>query len=63
MSERTPILSIYNGHHCLGFVLARGQVGFEAFDRDERSLGIFPAQETAIDVIHAEIAPRAGAAI
>jgi hypothetical protein len=40
-------------------VLARGKIGFEAFDRDERSLGAFPAQEAAIDVIHAEVAPSA----
>jgi hypothetical protein len=38
----TPMVSVYDdGRDCLGFILARGRVGFEAFDRDERSLGLF----------------------
>jgi hypothetical protein len=33
---------VYDGQQCLGHVLARGKTGFEAFDRDDRSLGLFP---------------------
>jgi hypothetical protein len=29
------VLSIYDGQHCVGFILPRGKVGFEAFDYDE----------------------------
>jgi hypothetical protein len=55
--ERPHDLSAYDGSHCLGFVLARGKVGFEAFDRDERSLGVVPTQEKAIGALHAEVTP------
>jgi hypothetical protein len=37
-SAMTPIVS--NGR-CVGFLLRRGREGIEAFDADERSLGIF----------------------
>jgi hypothetical protein len=37
----TPLVSLYDGRECIGFVLARGR------DRDERSLGIYPTQREA----------------
>jgi hypothetical protein len=33
---------VYDRQQCLGHVLARGKTGFEAFDRDDRPLGLFP---------------------
>jgi hypothetical protein len=53
-SNPTPsqrLLSVYSGRECIGFVLPRGKVGFEAFDTDQRSLGIFPNQKGAADAI------------
>ena len=35
----------------VGFVLNRGEAGFEAFDADERSLGLFPTQREAAAAI------------
>jgi hypothetical protein len=32
---------VYDGRVCLGFIFARGKLGFEAMDRDKRSLGLF----------------------
>jgi hypothetical protein len=29
------VLSIYDGRRCIGFILPRGKVGFEAFDYGE----------------------------
>jgi hypothetical protein len=34
-----------DGRIYLGFVIAPGKLSFEAFDCDERSLGIFPNQQ------------------
>jgi hypothetical protein len=31
----------------VGHVLARGKLGFEAFDADDTSLGVFPSQREA----------------
>jgi len=39
-----PMLSVYDGRQCIGFVLARGRSGFEAFDADEKSLGVLAMQ-------------------
>jgi hypothetical protein len=43
------MLSIYDGRSCVGFVLARGARGFEAFDAAEKSLGIFASKDEAIN--------------
>ena len=43
--------SVYDGRSCVGFVLARGRAGFEAFDAGERSLGVFETQHGAINKI------------
>ena len=41
------MVAVYDGRACLGHVLGRGRAGFEAFDADNRSLGIFPSQREA----------------
>jgi hypothetical protein len=46
-----PLSYIYDGRECLGFVLARGKLGFEALDRDERSLGLYPAAPAAANAV------------
>jgi hypothetical protein len=46
-----PLSYIYDGRECRGFVLARGRLGFEAFDREERSLGLFPTAPTAANAV------------
>ena len=43
-----PMTSVYDGQTCIGFILARGHAGFEAFTPDEKSRGIFPTQRDAI---------------
>jgi hypothetical protein len=47
----TPLVSVYDGRTCLGFVLARGKLGFEAFTADERSLGTYATQREAAAAI------------
>jgi hypothetical protein len=47
----SPMSYIYDGCDCLSFILKRGKLGFEAIDRDERSLGLFPSQRAAAAVI------------
>lgn len=49
MSSVTPMLSVYDGRRCGGFVLARGRASFEAFDATEHSLGGFKTQAAAIN--------------
>ena len=36
-----------DGQTCIGFVFSRGKLGFEAFDNDEKSIGLFPTQRAA----------------
>jgi hypothetical protein len=49
--NRFPLVSVYDGRECVGFIIARGRLGFEAFGADQRSLGIFPNQKGAADAI------------
>jgi hypothetical protein len=51
MSGAAPILSVFSGQTCVGFVLTRGRAGFEAFDRDERTIGMFDSVRAAADAI------------
>jgi hypothetical protein len=34
--------------HCIGCLLSRGRDGFEAFDRNTRSLGVYADQRSAV---------------
>jgi hypothetical protein len=52
-----PLLSAYDGRHCVGFVLPRGKVGFEAFDHNEQSCGLFATRELAIAALSTAGAP------
>ena len=47
----TPLVSIYDGRQCLGHVLGRGPKGFEAFDREDQSLGVFETQRQAANAL------------
>jgi hypothetical protein len=47
-SAPSPLSYVYDDRECLGFILARGKLGFEAVDRDERSLGLFQTEREAV---------------
>jgi hypothetical protein len=49
--------SIYSGRQCVGFVLKRGHTGYEAFDSDEQSLGVFKTPSEAAAAV-SERMPR-----
>jgi hypothetical protein len=52
MTSTPSLLSyVHDGRECLGFILTRGKLGFEAIDREERSLGVFPSQGEAASAI------------
>ena len=50
-SAPSPLSYICHGRDCLGSILARGKLRFEAIDRDERSLGFFQTQREAATAI------------
>jgi hypothetical protein len=43
--------SVYASQRCIGHVLARGKHGFEAFDNDDKSIGIFANVSVAADAL------------
>lgn len=51
-----PMLSVFDGRVCVGFLLHRGRQGVELFDAEQRSLGIFPTRREAVAAL-----PDAGA--
>jgi hypothetical protein len=42
---------VADGGKCVGFVLRRGRTGYEAFDAGEKSLGLFPSEADAAEVV------------
>jgi hypothetical protein len=42
---------LYSGRTCIGHILNRGKLGFEAFDVNDTSLGIFTTTKLAADII------------
>jgi len=52
-TETSRLVSIMNDGTCAGFLISLGARGVEAFDKDEKSLGVFPdAVSAAITVLH-----------
>jgi hypothetical protein len=47
MTAASPLSYVYDGRQCLGHIIARGKLGFELFDADDKSLGLFPSQKEA----------------
>ena len=48
---QTAMLSVYDGQRCLGHIIVRGKRGFEAFDADDNSLGVFESDSAAADAV------------
>ena len=48
---QTAMLSVYDGQRCLGHIILRGKRGFEAFDAENNSLGVFPSDHKAADAV------------
>jgi hypothetical protein len=51
LRRNNSLLSVYDGQRCIGHVLARGKTGFEAFDAEERAIGIYATQREAANAI------------
>jgi hypothetical protein len=49
----TPsLLSVYNsGQQCLGHLLNRGKCGWESFDANDKSRGVFATMKAAADAL------------
>lgn len=54
-----PMVTVLAGRRAIGFILNRGKPGFEAFDLDESSLGVFAISHDAAAAISDSIIMRA----
>jgi hypothetical protein len=52
--SRPRLQAVYSGRRCLGFIMPRGKLGFEALDCDGRPLGIFDSVQAAAEAISAK---------
>jgi hypothetical protein len=48
---RNALAYVYDGQQCLGHVLGRGKLGFEAFRPDDKSIGMFSTQRQAANAL------------
>lgn len=44
--------SVYAGQVCIGHVISRGKLGFEAFDAGDISLGLYLTTQAAVAAIN-----------
>jgi hypothetical protein len=54
MIARTPasnLVSVYDGTMCLGHVLYKPRVGFEAYDHNDKPIGLFASQREAANAL------------
>jgi hypothetical protein len=61
MSAASPLGYVYDGRNAIGFVLARGRAGFEGFDREQHSLGLFKTATAAANAIFDAATNKRGA--
>jgi hypothetical protein len=47
----TPMLAVHAGQMCVGHIYQRSKAGFEAFNTDDRSIGLFGSQREAADAL------------
>ena len=52
-SITSPMSYIFHAGRCLGFVFRRGKMGYEAFDREEASLGLVRSETAAANAVAA----------
>jgi hypothetical protein len=50
-NKKPPMASVIHEQQCVGFLIARGPVGVEAFDAAEHSLGTFTDERDAVAAI------------
>ena len=57
----SPLVYVCDGREAVGHVLARGRAGFERFDRQERSLGLFKTAARAANAVFDAASSEEGA--
>src|SRR5262249_7645689 len=55
-TETSRLVSIMNGGACAGFLINLGPRGVEAFDKSEKSLGVFPDVISAATAVEKSVA-------
>jgi Holliday junction resolvasome RuvABC endonuclease subunit len=58
-AETSRLVPVMNGSACAGFLIDLGARGTEAFDKDEKSLGVFPDVISAATAVKQSAAPDA----
>ena len=57
-STETPrLVPVMDGSACAGFLISLGPRGVEAFDKDEKSLGVFPDAPSAATALKRTVVP------
>ena len=60
MSTETPrLVPVMDGSACAGFLISLGPRGVEAFDQDEKPLGVFPDAISAAAAVKKSVVPGA----
>jgi hypothetical protein len=57
-SEPAPMMIVFDGTRCLGFIIRRGREGFQALNADGNSIGKYHSATKAADEIRREAAGK-----
>ena len=49
--ERRAFFYVHNGKECVGHVIGRGPEGFQAYDRNDKPVGLYPTASEAAAVL------------
>jgi hypothetical protein len=47
----TSLISVMIDNKCIGYLIKRGKTGFEAFNSDDKSLGMFAEEHDAVAAV------------
>jgi hypothetical protein len=45
--KSSAAMSVYDGRCCIGFIITHGRTGYESFDVDQHSVGLFSNERDA----------------
>jgi hypothetical protein len=51
VGSMSALAYVTDGREAIGHIIARGKLGYEAFDRSEASLGLFKTQAAAANAV------------
>jgi hypothetical protein len=50
-TTQASMFGVYDGQRCIGHIISRGRDGYESFDANDKSIGLFGTLKLAADAL------------